>query len=291
VPDTIASRILNNAKIRPYAPAYYVKHDNRWRATSWKRYASEVKGAGKALIALGFQQGDKVSILGFNRPDWVILNVAAMAAGGAAAGIYTTCSAEEVQYIIDHAEASVVLLENDGQWQKVKEQRENLPLLKHVVMMRGASKIDDPLVMSWEEFMAKGDETSDESFDERLNNLAPDDLATLIYTSGTTGPPKGVMLSHHNLAWTAQCITDLVNLKSNDYGLSYLPLSHIAEQLLTIHGPATAGSAIYFAESIEKVPDNLKEVQPTVVFGVPRIWEKFYAGVSSKLSGATGVKK
>jgi long-chain acyl-CoA synthetase len=157
-------------------------------------------------------------------------------------------------------------------------------------MMAGASPVADPLVVSWEEFLAAGDGVEDRRLAERLAALEPDGLATLIYTSGTTGPPKGVMLSHRNLTWTADTSIGMVGLTPEDRSLSYLPLSHIAEQMFTIHGPITAGAAVYFAESLERLPDNLKEVQPTVFFGVPRIWEKFHAAISGKLAGATGIK-
>ncbi len=284
---TIPHQIQARAQERPYSPAYYVKQNGRWQASNWRQYAKEVRNAGKALMALGLAHGGKVAILGFNTPEWTIFDLGAMSIGGAAAGVYTTCSAEEVQYIVHHAEALVMLCEDAGQWEKVKSERDNLPLLKHVVMMKGADAIDDPMVLSWDEFNAKADEISDEDFDARLNALQQDELAALIYTSGTTGPPKGVMLSHKNLDWTSRTMKDMVDLTAADCGVSYLPLSHIAEQMMTIHGPAQAGSAIYYAESIDKVADNLKEVQPTVVFGVPRIWEKFYAGVTAKLKEAT----
>jgi len=295
VPDSIPSRVFHSAKLRPYAPAYYVKKHDRWVATSWKGYAGEIRQAGKALMSLGLEPGDKACMLGFNRPDWVIFDIGAMAMGGAGAGIYTTCSSEEVQYIVHHAEAVAILLEDEGQWEKIKQQKyhpdgDKLPLLEHVVMMRDAAEIDDPLVMSWAEFMAKGDDVADADFNARLDALEPDGLATLIYTSGTTGPPKGVMLSHKNLVWTATCIRQIFKGRADDCSVSFLPLSHIAEQLVTVHFPAVCGASVYYAESIEKVADNLKEVQPTVVFGVPRIWEKFYAGVNAKLAEAAGAK-
>ncbi|HUH04611.1 MAG TPA: long-chain fatty acid--CoA ligase [Kofleriaceae bacterium] len=293
--ETIPSLFFQTAARRPYAPAYYAKQHGVWSPTNWKGYADDVRGAGKALIALGLGPGDKVCLLGFNRPEWVIVNMAAMAIGGVGAGIYTTCSAEEVQYIVDHAEARVVLLEDEGQWEKIRSQKyhaggDKLPRLEHAVMMQGAPEIDDPMVLTWEEFNARADQTDDAVFDERLAALELGGLATLIYTSGTTGPPKGVMLSHGNLAWTATCMQGMVESLPSDVGVSYLPLSHVAEQIMTIHGPAVSGSSIYFAESIDKVPDNLKEAQPTMMFGVPRIWEKFYAGVSTKLKAATGAK-
>ena len=288
--DTIPSRLLGQANTRPSAPAYYVRDGGVWRATSWGTYSDQVKQAGRALVALGLDTGSTTTILGFNRPEWVIMNVATMGIGGAAAGIYTTCSPVEVAYIVNHSEAPLILVEDDAQWQKVKAERANLPMLKHVVTMKGAARIDDPMVMTWDEFMAKGDAVPESDYLERVHALKPESLATFIYTSGTTGPPKGVMLSHENLAWTAAAARDMNDLRSSDVSLSYLPLSHIAEQIFTVHAPITTGARVYFAESIDAVPENLKEVQPTLFFGVPRIWEKFHAGISSKLKLATGPK-
>ncbi len=287
--DTIPARLFETAKRTPDAPAYYVKAGGEWRPTSWKVYAAEIRTAARALIALGLQPGQTVCILGFNRPEWVVFDVAAMVAGGAPAGIYTTSSPSEVQYIVEHAESPIVLLENASQWEKVRKVRDQLPKLRHVVMMKGAAP-EDPTVLTWEQFLAKAEGTPDAEVDARVEALKLDDMATLIYTSGTTGPPKAVMLSHDNLAWTAKTAIGFAKFTAGDFSLSYLPLSHIAEQMFSIHAPVTAGSSIYFAESMEKVPENLKEVQPTILFAVPRIWEKFHAGVSAKLAEATGVK-
>ncbi len=287
--DTIPHRLFQTATLTPDAAAYYVKSGGTWNPTSYAEYAAEVRAAARALVALGVPAGGTVSILGFNRPEWIVFDVAAMAIGAAPAGIYTTNSPDEVRYIIGHAESPVVLLENAMQWEKVKKVRADLPNLKHVVMMKGAS-IDDPMVLTWEAFLARGAESTDAEVDSRMAALELNGLATLIYTSGTTGPPKAVMLSHHNLAWTAKTAIDMVGYQATDCSLSYLPLSHIAEQMFSIHAPMSIGSSVYFAESMEKVPENLKEVQPTVLFAVPRIWEKFHAGVAAKLSLATGIK-
>ena len=288
--DTIPNRLLQRAKKSPNDPAYYVREGGSWKPTSWGTYSDEVMQAGRALIALGFEPEQTVCILGFNRPEWTIMDVAAMGAGGAPAGIYTTCSPVEVRYIVAHAEAPVILVEDEDQWRKVQAERSNMPKLKHVVTMKGAPAIADDMVMSWEEFMAKGEEIEKQAYLDRLDALDLNALATLIYTSGTTGPPKGVMLSHQNLAWTANVAAEITTPGPADLSLSYLPLSHIAEQMFTLHAPITTGSRVYFAESIEAVPENLKEVQPTIFFGVPRIWEKFHAGVAAKLKDATGVK-
>ncbi|MBA3462315.1 MAG: long-chain fatty acid--CoA ligase [Deltaproteobacteria bacterium] len=288
--DHIPGRLLKQATERPSHIAYQAKVNGRWQPTTWRGFADQVRSAARALMTLGFARGAKVAILGFNRPEWVILDHAAMMAGGAAAGIYTTCSAEEVQYIVHHSEALVVLVEDEAQLAKIKAKRAEMPLCKHIVLMKGATATG-PDIMSWEEFLGKAEGTTDSALDQRIDAIEQADLATLIYTSGTTGPPKGVMLSHRNLAWTSRTLVDIGEGTENDVSLSYLPLSHIAEQMATILMPATTGSTVYFAESIEKVPDNLKESRPTVFFGVPRIWEKFHAVLGGKLSEVKGGKK
>ena len=287
--DTIIHRLQENGRIRPNAPAYFEKVGDAWVPTSWQEYVNQVRQAARALIALGIEPEDAVSILGFNRPEWSIMLLAAMAVRGTGVGIYTTNSPAEVQYIVNHAESKVILLENEDQWKKIDQVRDQLPHLQYAVMMRG-THIDDPLVLSWEEFLAKAEETAESILDERIEAIEPEHLASLIYTSGTTGPPKGVMLSHDNLSFTAKTAVDLFGINANDRLVSYLPLSHIAEQMFTIHGGATAGFSVYYAESIEKLAENLREVQPTIVFGVPRIWERFYSGVTENLAKATGAK-
>ena len=288
--DTIPQRVLCRAAEQPSSIAYQMKVGGRWQPTTWKTSAEQIRSAARALIALGLRSCDKVAILGFNRPEWAIFDHATMMAGACPAGIYTTCSADEVQYIIHHSEARVVLVENAEQLAKVKAKRGELPLLEWIVTMRGAMSTGDD-VLTWDDFLSKADTVPETEIDRRIAAIQPHDLATLIYTSGTTGPPKGVMLSHHNLSWTSQTLLDLGGRRTNDVSLSYLPLSHIAEQMCTLHMPATAGSQVYFSESIDKVPENLKEARPTAFFGVPRIWEKFHAALAGKLAETTGAKK
>ena len=289
--DTIPARLFARALRNPSAPAYAVRRNGVWVQSSFGDFATAVRRAARALIALGFSPGDRLCILGFNRPEWVIFDLAAMAAGGVPAGIYTTSSPTEIQYIAHHTEAAFLLVEDHAQWHKVREVRSALPHLRHVVLMEGAAAVDDPLVMTWAAFMEKAGATTEDALDARTAALEGSALATLIYTSGTTGPPKGVMLSHTNLAWTAQQAVDLIEYGEGDKSLSYLPLSHIAEQVFTIHAPITGGGVVYYAESIEKLRDNLVEVQPNVMFGVPRIWEKFYSGVTGKLALAPPLRQ
>jgi long-chain acyl-CoA synthetase len=288
--ETVPFKIIRNGDFHGDDPAYYERIGGAWKATNWRSYADQVIRAGKAMVALGVEPGDVVTILGFNQPSWVIADVAAMAVGAVPAGIYTTNSPRECHYILDHSESPLLVIEDEGQWAKIEEIRDSLPNLRHVVVMSGGPAIDDPMVMSWEDFNAAGVDVPSDQFDARLASLEPDQLATLIYTSGTTGPPKGVMLTHDNLVWTASQAIQATGITKNDSSVSYLPLSHIAEQIFSVHGPAASGWAVYYAESIDKLADNLKEVQPTVFFAVPRVWERFHAGVTAELAKATGVK-
>jgi long-chain acyl-CoA synthetase len=287
-PATIPARLFQQAQDRPNAPAYFVRGETDWEPTDWSTYAANVRQIARALIAFGVESGQVICILGNNRPEWVEMDLAAMAINAIPAGIYQTSSSDEIAYVLNHSEAPIILVENEAQWAKVNEIRSGVPTLKRIVTMQGTT-IDDADTQTWEQFLASGNE-SEEDIDLRVKNLDPTAPATFIYTSGTTGPPKAVMLSHDNLAWTADRAIDIVGQTDQDTSLSYLPLSHIAEQMFTLHAPITSGARVYFAQGIEKMPDNLKEVQPTVFFGVPRVWEKFHAGVASKLKLATGVK-
>ncbi|MEM9694670.1 MAG: AMP-binding protein, partial [Myxococcota bacterium] len=197
--DTIVHRLLQQANAQPHATAYSEKVGDDWKACTWQEYAKQVRRAARALLSLGVgrkqsrdphhadldQSAPCVAILGFNAPEWNVLALATMAVGGAPAGIYTTNAPSEVAYIVGHTEARVVLVENAEQWAKIAQTRDELPYLEKVVLMRGSEAVDDPMVLTWEAFLAQADETADEVLDEYIEALEPDGLATLIYTSGT----------------------------------------------------------------------------------------------------------
>lgn len=283
------ARFLRTARERGDDPAYFVRGDSGWQPTAWRDYAAQVQQAARALVALGVQPGQAVCILGFNRPEWVIMDLAAMMVGAVAAGIYWTSAPGEVEYILGHCDAVLLLAENDTQWDKLPARRERLPRLQRVVMMRGAAP-RDPLQLAWDDFMALGDLAHQPEVERRLAALRPQDLGTLIYTSGTTGAPKAVMLSHANLAWTGLTLARAFGITPADRLISYLPLAHVAEQLGAIHNHVAIGYRIYFAQAIEALGAHLPEVRPTVFFGVPRVWEKIHAGIATRLAGAGGVK-
>jgi long-chain acyl-CoA synthetase len=262
-------------------PALWTKRASTWSPTSWRDYARKVKLFCLGLISLGIAPKQAIGILGFNREEWVVADLGAMAAGATPVGIYTTSSPEQLEYVIGHAEMPLVLVENAAALDKVLSVRARLPKLQHVVVMEAVARREG--VLTYDEVLERGRAQDDAPYFERLEAARPDDLATLIYTSGTTGNPKGVMLTHHNVCWTTVQLSQATGLSDDEVLLSYLPLSHIAEQICSIYGPVHNAMQIYFAQSFEQLGENLKEVRPTVFFGVPRVWEKFKARAEAGL--------
>jgi len=279
MPLTVMEVLNETAKRYEFRTAMCVKRNGQWQSTTWGEYREQARLVARALIALGTKAGQGVAIIGFNSPEWLLADVGAIFAGAVPAGIYTTSSHEQCQYIASHCDAAVAFVENETHAAKFLQIRDQLPELKAIVQLLGEPK--DSSVLSWKDFLSKGKDISENDLESRITAQKEDDVCTLIYTSGTTGNPKGVMISHKNLVWTSDKIVKLVNFTAEDSGISYLPLSHIAEQVLSIHGPMRAGACIWFAESIESLPDNLREVRPTFFFGVPRVWEKMQAKIAA----------
>ncbi len=275
----------------PHQPALHYKEHKQWRSLSWEAYWQEVMTFAKGLIKLGLQAHDALGIIASNCHQWVIADLAAIAAGGVPVGIYPSASGEQSSYILEHCCASVLVLENSAQLSKVYEKIITLPKIRAIILINGTSSLDK--VYSWQQITTFGKSTSTLLLEERLNGQQPEDLATLVYTSGTTAHPKGVMLSHTNLNWAARTLAEeSLALSNEDVFLSYLPLSHIAEQIITIHAAIYSGYHIYFAESLEHLAQNLREVRPTVFFGVPRVWEKIHSAMQEKSASLPeGLKK
>lgn len=265
------------------------KENGVWQETTWKEYYNQVQTTARAFMALGLEKGKAVSILGPNCPQWLISDLAAIFAGAVPGGIYETNSPEQCKYITQHSEANIAVVENAAQLVKCKEFKDQLPDLKAIVLMTGSDS--DENVYSWDELPEIAKKVSMEELDERIKAQNPDDCCTLIYTSGTTGNPKGVMISHDNLMWTAKAVVDTVNGDENEQIISYLPLSHIAEQVISLHCPVIMGAATWFAESLDQLGENLNEVHPTIFVGVPRVWEKIQAKMEAAGSQTPLLKK
>lgn len=287
---TVLEHLREHARRRPDAVAFGEKIDGEWKRTTWQEYDTEVRRCARALLALGIEPQQTIAILGGNRSEWSILCLAAMSIRAIAVGVYQTCSPEQVAYIVDHAEAQLILVEDHHQLAKIDSERERMPLLGTVVAMRRAV-LPAEGVLAWDEFLAGSEAVPEEVAEARFEEIRGDDIASFIYTSGTTGHPKAVMISHQNILDTGRIGNALHGIVAEDSMVSYLPLAHVAEQMMSIHMPAYVGFAIYFAESPEKLPQNLLEVQPSIFFAVPRVWERYFAAISDRLKSQKGIAK
>jgi len=286
--QTIIERFHERVRNHPDKSAFRYKKDGGWADLTWRDYGDTVRRAGKSLLSLGFGHSDKISLLSANRPEWHMTDVTAMSLGGATAAIYATNSPEQVAYIVEHSDSKFAFVDSTEQLEKILKMRSELPKLQKVVVFDGAEDADKDFVMSWDEFLTLGTEVEDSRFDEAVRNVKPEDLATFVYTSGTTGPPKAVMLTHSNIWWTAEHSKAHIPIRDPEKAraLSYLPLSHIAERMISHLLQIYYGSQTWFAGSIDTLLEDLQACKPTYFFGVPRVWEKFYAGVQAKMAAA-----
>uniref|UniRef100_A0A7S2Y6D0 AMP-dependent synthetase/ligase domain-containing protein n=1 Tax=Entomoneis paludosa TaxID=265537 RepID=A0A7S2Y6D0_9STRA len=284
-------------------PALHQKINGEWKTWTWNEYRKEVDNFGKSLISLGFERFDIINILGFNSPEWFIANYGAMAGGGISAGIYATNNSEACQYVSSHSNAKVIVCDGLKQLEKYYDIAKDLPDLKALVMY-GQDKLPADIkekvpvdVYTFEDFQKLGEGVSDEDLKARSTSWKPGETCTLIYTSGTTGPPKGVQITNDNITWTIRKMIKFTKhgyMTPNDAMISYLPLSHIAAQMLDLHTPLESGCQIYFAQPDAlkgSIGTTLKEVRPTIFFGVPRVWEKIYEKLQEVARSSTGLKK
>ncbi|XP_035377717.1 long-chain-fatty-acid--CoA ligase ACSBG2 [Electrophorus electricus] len=257
------------------------REGERWKTCSYVEYYQACRTAARSFLKLGLERYHGVGILGFNSPEWFIADIGAILAGGFAVGIYTTNSPEACLYVAENCQANVLVVENHKQLQKILQIQDKLPHLKAIIQYKDALKEKKPNLYTWEEFMELGRSEPDTQLDDVIASQKPNQCCTLIYTSGTTGQPKGVMLSHDNLTWTALATAHHVRLtdadQSQEMVVSYLPLSHVAAQMVDIWITMRVGGATYFAQPDAlkgSLVDTLREVRPTAFMGVPRVWEK-----------------
>ncbi|KAK9702802.1 AMP-binding enzyme [Popillia japonica] len=252
--------------------------DGKWNKITYREYQQQVRIVAKAFIHLGLERYHSVCILGFNSPEWFISDLAAIHAGGFAAGIYTTNSAEACYHSASNSRANIIVVQDDKQLQKILSIREKLPHLKAIVQYEGVPVEQD--VISWNKLIEIGRQQSDNKLEEILQSIAVNECCTLVYTSGTVGNPKAVMLSHDNLTWDAIAISERLDLKDGvEVLVSYLPLSHVAAQVVDIYITMLVACTVYFADANAlkgSLINTLKEVQPTRFLGVPRVWEKMH---------------
>ncbi|HEY0825168.1 MAG TPA: AMP-binding protein, partial [Ramlibacter sp.] len=267
-----------------------------WRSWSWTQTGDAVREIAGGLLSLGFAPHDTASILSNTVIEWVLADLAVLSCGGVSNGIYPTDAASQVQYLCEDSGTSVLFVEDDEQLDKALEVRQSLPRLRRIVVfdMDGLRDLHDPMVMSLDELRRLGREYNAQHPDavmQRVQQVQPGDLAILVYTSGTTGKPKGAMHSHHGLVYTVRGYNTLIARDDGDECMCFLPLCHIAERLGGEYFALYTGSKLNFVENPETVPENVREIAPTVFTAVPRVWEKFYSGVMIGLKEASRLQQ
>nr|XP_054608135.1 long-chain-fatty-acid--CoA ligase ACSBG2 isoform X1 [Nothobranchius furzeri] len=268
------------------------------KTLSYREYYQACRTAAKSFLKLGLQRYHGVGILGFNSAEWFISDIGTILAGGFAVGIYTTNSPEACQYVAENSKANIIVVENHKQLQKILQIEDKLPHLKAIVQYKDSPKEKRPNLYSWQEFMELGRDEPDAPLDAIIASQKPNQCCTLIYTSGTTGQPKGVMLSHDNITWTALSTGKHVQLteatQSQEVVVSYLPLSHIAAQMVDIWIVMRVGGLTYFADPDAlkgSLVNTLKEARPTAFMGVPRVWEKMQERMKSVGAKSSTVRR
>ena len=261
-----------------------------WQRTSWQEYADGVRHVAAGLISLGVCPGDRVAILGENRPEWLICELAIMTVGGVTCGIYTTSAAEQVAYIVGHSESKVIFIENEEQLDKILQILPEVNLTRVVIWdPKGLWGFSHEKIIFYSDFFKEAKKYLENNPDcvfERLAAVHPDDTAMIIYTSGTTGRPKGAMISHTNILELTKSYIESTPSYETDEVVSYLPLCHIYENIVSLFQSVWSGGTVNFLESPDTLPQNLREVSPTIFASVPRLWEKFASAIEIRMSDA-----
>jgi len=268
-----------------YRPAERPARAN-WETITWAEYLLIVRQVAGGLAELGVEPGRRVGILSDNRVEWHLADLGTLLNGSVTVPVYPTSSPSQVAYILGHAEVEVCFVGSQAQLRKLIEVRTQLPCLRRAVLADGVWRGDDPFVIGFDELRALGVDrlTRDPgAVDERSRRVRPDDVATIVYTSGTTGPPKGAMISHANIMWTLRHVTPAYGIGEGDRLLSFLPLSHIAERMMSDFMPVAIGGETWFARSLATVAEDLPACRPTVFLAVPRVWEKLREAVEVQM--------
>jgi long-chain acyl-CoA synthetase len=288
---TLSNLLLNTLEKYPKPDFMLVKKDGRYAPISTQEFGETVKHLALGLAELGHGRGDKLVILSENRPEWVMTDFANICLGGITVPIYTTLVPEQVKYIINDSDAATVVISNALQWRKIEAVKADLPGVRRFITLAADSPA--PGVLTMAEVVAKGrvaDAAEPGRFEKAARAVQPEDEFSIIYTSGTTGLPKGVILTHHNLVSNLTTAASIIEFSEKDTVLSFLPLSHILERMVTFTY-VYKGCSIAYAESIETVAENLLEVRPHIMVSAPRVFEKIYAKVMDTVLASPGLRR
>lgn len=269
----------------PKEDALVAKIDGEWKPISTQQYVERANKISIALLKLGIKPGDKIAMISNNRPEWCIMDIGMAQIGAINVPVYPTISEADYKFIFNDAEVKLCFVSDDELYQKVMHIKSEVPTLQEIYTFNQVSD-----AKNWSEVLSLGENGSLEEVNTIKNQVNAEDLATLIYTSGTTGVPKGVMLSHNNIVVNALSCIERLPVDSSAKSLSFLPVCHIYERML-LYLYAVTGVSVYFAESMETIGDNLREVKPQVFTAVPRLLEKVFDKIMAKGSDLTGIKK
>jgi len=294
--ETIPALFWNGVRERSPDVWLRQKHLGLWRSWTWEQTGQAVREIAHGLMALGFAPRETASILSNTTIEWVLADLAVLSAGGVSNGIYPTDAPEQVHYLCEDSRTTVLFVEDEEQLDKALAVRERLPLLRHIVVvdMDGLRDFHDPQVLSLDQLRERGREhlqQHPQRLEQRVAAVQPEDLAILVYTSGTTGKPKGAMHSHRGLVYTVRGYNTLIARDRQDECMCFLPLCHIAERMGGEYFSLYTGARLNFVENPETVPENVREIAPTVFTAVPRVWEKFYSGVMIALKEASRLQQ
>ena len=292
---TIVDHILARVRERAGAPCLYTRRPDGWISISWTQFGEAVRRIGSYLVTEGCEPGSRAGIWSYNRAEWHIADAAILTTRVVPAPIYHTFAAEQAQYVLHHSESRVVFVENEALLARVLEQRDQLPLLRRVVVFEGVEHPSpDGFVIPWQLALQRGEEalprTADE-LDRRAASSEMGDVVTLIYTSGTTGPPKAVMITNDNIAAADDGLVGIIESDADDRIISYLPLAHIAERMVSEFHSYRYGNATWFLDGLPNLGKRLREVRPTQLFGVPRVWEKMAVEVNRQIEKSPPLKR
>jgi len=282
------------SRVRQYGPraALCVKRDGVWQDISWEEWGRNVRHFAMGLMVLGLKERERVALLSENRPEWAYVDLAVLSANAVDTPIYATNIPEQVEHIVKDSGSRFIVVSTEQQLAKVQEIKADVPDLEKAILIDPEAEHPEDWILTFAEVLELGEAQGDATaFEKRLENVEATDLATLIYTSGTTGAPKGVMLTHNNFLANVQGALDVLPLSESDLALSFLPLSHSFERLAGYYALLAGGGTIAYAESIDKVPDNIQEIRPTVMCSVPRLYEKMHGRVLTTIETGPALKK
>lgn len=286
---TLPRMVLARAACYAGHPVFREKSNSRFRDIGWDEFVAQLRARGRGLLALSLQPGERVAIMAPNSPQWAWADLAIQACGAISVPVYHTEGLANTLYLLNDSGSRLAFVWSPVVAAELLQNLAAVPALETIILLNG--ELPDPRILPLEQFLRPPDPTLDGRFDERLKMGKADDLASIVYTSGTTGTAKGAMLTHRNFLSNIRSCRTLFDISPRDTCLSFLPLSHVFERMAGYYMMLRKGATIAYAEGIDSVPLNLKEVRPTLLISVPRLYEKMYARIMERVVSSPWPKR